>query len=380
MTDLSVKPYSNLKVPRIAVMGVGSSGSRAVAGLSGLPDKVAVAAVDTDSRLLSTLEVSEVVHIGENITQGLSAGGAVELGRQSVEKDSSGIRQKLRDVDLLILVGGLGGGTGSGALPVIARIAREANCMILAMISMPYEFEGTMKKGIAEEAMKRIRTYADAVIRISNERLMRRFEDEHSAELALAQSHQIICDGVGLLTRVVSNSGVCSLDFACIQTMLRNCDGFCNLALANASGDDRSTVLSEALLAHPLLGHVDPWASAEGVIVGLMGGPDLKLHEIEVVMKLLQEKLPNDVWFNYGVQIDPAASGELSGMVLMAEQWKESLVDSAGRRISARRDGQVELALEMVGKGKFSQVDPTIHKNQDLDVPTYIRRGIKLPR
>ncbi|MBN2685999.1 MAG: hypothetical protein JXR40_12020 [Pontiellaceae bacterium] len=381
MTDPSAKQFSNLHVPRILVMGVGSSGSRAVSGLSGLPEDVTITAVDTDSKLLSELEVGSFVHVGESITHGLSAGGAVELGRQSVEKDSSGIRRKLRDVDLVVLVGGLGGGTGSGALPVVTRIAREAGCLILAVVSMPFDFEGKMKKSAAEDSMKRVRTHADAVIRVSNERLLSRADADISVEDAFFRSHQVMRDGVGMLCRLISSVGVCSLDFACIHTMLKNCDGFCNLALGRAAGPNRAEAVAEALLTHPLLGNVEPWSRAEGVIVGVTGGSSLALSEIETIMKKIQGELPPEVWFNFGVLVDPDGGDELSAMVLLAEQWKEPLVDSAGRQIAVReRGGQAEFALETVGKGKFAHVNPTIHNNQDLDVPTYIRREIKLPR
>lgn len=381
MTDPSEKRFSTLHVPRTLVMGVGSSGSLAVSGLSGLPEEVMVAAVDTDSKLLAGLEIDHFICVGESITHGLSAGGAVELGRQLLEKDSSGIRRKLRDVDLVILVGGLGGGTASGALPVVTRIAREAGCLILAVVSMPFDFEGKMKKSAAEDSLKRVRTHADAVIRISNERLLSRADSDISAENAFSRSHQVVRDGVGMLCRLISSVGVCSLDFACIHTMLKNCDGFCNLALGRAAGPTRAEVVAESLLTHPLLGNVEPWARAQGVIVGITGGPSLTLREIETVMKKIQEKLPAEVWFNFGVLVDPDCGDDLSAMVLLAEQWKEPLVDSAGRQIAVRgRGGQAEFALETVGKGRFAHVNPTIYNNQDLDVPTYIRREIKLPR
>ena len=126
-------------------------------------------------------------------------------------------------------------------------------------------------------------------------------------------------------------------------------------------------------------------AKSAGILVGLTGGNDMKLSELETVMNRLQERVPEGVWVNFGVAIDPAFKGRLSAIVLVAEQWKEPLMDDArrqmgftfNRRLSAE---QGELPLETVGKGRFSNLDSTIHDGQDLDVPTYIRRGIKLPR
>ena len=380
MSDSLKMKDEALSAPRILVMGVGSSGCRAVAGLSADASGFSVAAVDTDSKVLSGMDPEHFIHIGDDVTHGFSAGGAVELGRQAVEKDSVGIRKMLRDVDLLILVAGLGGGTGSGALPVITRIAREAGCLIMAMVSLPFDFEGKMKRSVADEALKRVRTHADALIRVSNKRLVRRNDAEIPAEEAFSRSHQVICKASELLCKSLSRAGVCSLDFAAIHTMLRNCDGYCNLALGQAQGEKRAELLAEALLKHPLLGNVEPWSSAEGVVVALSGGTDTTMNEIQTVMDRILEKLPSEVWFNYGVMVDAECKDELSAVVLMAEHWKEPLVDSAGRQIVSDRNGQAEFTLEVIGKGEFDQAEPTIYNHQNLDIPTFVRRDIKLPR
>ena len=381
MVDKISQEPSGITVPRIMVMGVGSSGCYAVAGFSGRPLHVSLVAVDTDSRVFADMDSGNCIQIGDGITHGFSAGGAVELGRQSAEKDSMRIRKKLRNVNFLILVAGLGGGTGSGALPVIARIAREVGCLVLVMASVPFNFEGAMKKTVSEEAMKRIRTHADAVIRIPNERLLVRADADLPAEEAFSRSQRVMQDGAGLLCRLLAGRGVCGLDFSYIYTMLRSCDGFCNMALGQASGEGRAEAVAEALQKHPLLGHVNPWSGAAGVVIGLQGGPDLTMREIQTVVERVQSDLPEGVWFNYGVLIAPEYKGELAAVALLAEQWKEALVDRSGRPIRIRRPGdQAELPLELVGKSEFEQLEPTIYNNQNLDVPTYIRREIKLPR
>lgn len=367
-------------------MGVGSSGSRAISALRRLNPNLESLVVDTDTKVLEAMDAAHAIHLGASVTQGLSAGGDVELGRQSVEKDSSAIRQRLRSVDLLILVAGLGGGTGSGAVPVITRIAREAGTLVLAMVSMPFAFEGKKIAKVAEDSVKRIRTHADAIVRVPNERLVDRADVDLPVEQAFARSHQAMLDGIFSLWRMLSENGVCGLDFACIHTMLRNCDGFCNMAVTEGSGTDRAEKVAGNLLKHKLLGNGKLLGNAAGIIVGLTGGHDLRLSEIETVMTRIQEHLPDeDIWLNFGVAVAPEFEGRLSALVLVAEQWKEPLVDSAGRQMGFRfnpRQSQVqgELLLENVGKGEFAHVDATIHNNQDLDVPTYIRRDIKLPR
>lgn len=384
MNKTSTKPKRQvIAPPRILVMGVGSSGARAVAEMCQKNPGIDAVVVDTDTKVLGAIGVERILHVGESITRGLSAGGDVELGRQSIEKDSSGIRLQLRQIDLLMLVAGLGGGTGSGAVPVITRIAREAGALVLALVSLPFAFEGRKIGNIAEDALKRIRTHADAVVRIPNERLIDRSQAELPADQAFNLSHQIMEDAVYAIWRLLSKDGVCGLDFASLHTMLRNCDGFCHFASTDGSGKNRAKTVANTLLNHRLLGNGKLLSNAVGVIVGLTGGRDLKLSEVETVMNLIQEQLPTGIWMNFGLLVDTAFEGRLSAFLLVAEQWKEPLVDGAGRQTGSRlnpRLGQGELPLETVGKGEFTYVDPTIYNNQDLDVPTYVRRDIKLPR
>ncbi len=385
MSDATRAEQGRCAPPRMLVMGVGSSGVRAVEEMGRLNPEIDFVAVDTDKKVLEALALEHSLHVGETITRGFSAGGDVELGRQSIERDSSNIRKQLRQVDLLVLVAGLGGGTGSGAVPVIARIAREAGALVLCLVAMPFAFEGKKTARVAEEALKRIRTHADAIIRIQNERLVDRDETDLPAEQAFLRSHRLMADGVVSLSRMLARNGLCGLDFASIQTMLRNCDGFCHFACATGSGPDRTAAVLDGILDHRQLNKGKLLEVAAGVIVGLTGGPDLRLSEIETFMAGIQARLPGEVWLNLGVCIDPGFEGRLSATVLVAEQWKEPLVDSANRQLGLsfnRRPGfeQRELPLEATGKGEFAYADPTIHNNQDLDVPTYIRRDIKLPR
>ncbi len=348
------------------------------------PDFDAVV-IDTDAKVLEAMAMERIIHVGSAVTNGFSAGGDVELGRQSIEKDSSNIRKQLRRVDLLVIVAGLGGGTGSGAVPVITRIAREAGTLVMCMLTLPFVFEGKPVARKAEDALKKIRTHADAIIRIPNEMMVDRSDSSLPAEQVFARSHQLMMDGIFALWRMLSQNGICGIDFASIHTMLRNCDGFCHFASADGSGENRDAIVVDAILKHRLLNGGKVLGASAGILVGLTGGHDLKLSEIETVMSQVQEKLPVDAWVNFGVVIDPAFENRLSAIVLVAEQWKEPLMDDARRQMGFTFNRRLpleqgELPLETVGKGRFSNLDPTIHNSEDLDVPTYIRRDIKLPR
>ncbi len=385
MNDAASTAPRGISAPRILVMGIGSSGTQAVAGMCAANPGLNAVVIDTDTKVLEATTVERVLHVGVAVTNGFSAGGDVELGRQSIEKDSSGIREQLRQVDLLLIVSGLGGGTGTGAVPVVTRIAREAGTLVLCMLTLPFAFEGKPILAKAEDALKKIRTHADAIIRIPNEMMVDRADADLPMEQVFVRSQQLMKDGIFALWRLLSQNGIYGLDFACIQTMLRNCDGFCHFASAEANGADRGAAVAEGILKHRLLNRGKVLEQSAGLIVGLTGGHDLQLSEIETVMNRIQEKLPEDTWVNFGVATDPAFGNRLSAIVLVAEQWKEPLMDDARRQMGFAfnrhlSQGQGELPLETVGKGRFANLDPTIHDNQDLDVPTYVRRDIKLPR
>ena len=374
-----------LTAPRILLMGGGSSGARTVESVAAATPGLNRVVIDTDQKELESLRPEKIIHIGEAVTNGFSAGGDVELGRQSIEKSSAAIRSKLRPIDLLIIVAGLGGGTGSGAVPVITRLARETETLVLCLVTMPFAFEGQAIAGKAAEALKRIRTHADAIVRISNEMLVDRPDADLPLEDAFARSRKVATEGVAALWRMLSQTGVCGLDFACIHTMLRNCDGFCHFAAAETAGANRGPALAEEISTHRLLNNGKMLGRAAGIVVGITGGNDLRLSEVEQVMNQIQEKLPEDTWVNFGVVVDPAFDNRLSALVMVAEQWKEPLVDAANRQMGFTYNRRLsleqgELPLEAAGKGRFTNLDPTIHNNQDLDVPTYLRRSIKLPR
>jgi len=373
--------------PRILVMGIGSSGTNAVARMKSLNPELNAVVLDTDKKILSAcgMDPESLLHVGESVTRGFSSGGDVELGRQSITPESSRIRALLQPVNLLIIVTGLGGGTGTGAAPVIARLAREADTPVLCLTTMPFELEGKGIMNKAQEGLKKLRTYADAIVQVPNEMMLEKEEVDIPAEEAFARSQQVLTEAVFALWRLLAHTGIYNLDFACIQILLRHCDGFCHFASVDIAGENRGRTAADQLAGHPMLNKGKALKRAAGIIVGISGGQDLTMGEVQAVMKRLNEKLPDDAWTSIGVAIDPVFDGRLSVIVLVAEQWKEPLMDDERPQLGFSFDNNVsqeqgQLPFAPTKKGSFDNLEPTIHENEDLDVPTYIRRNIKLPR
>jgi len=371
--------------PQILVMGVGSSGANAVASMYRQDPELNVVVLDTDKRILATcgIDSEAILHVGESVTRGFSAGGDVELGRQSITPESSRIRSLLQPVDLLILVAGFGGGTGTGASPVLARLAQESDTAVLCLVTMPFEMEGKGVMNKAKEGIKKLRSYANAIVLIPNEMMLEKNENDIPVEEAYARSHKLLSNAVFSLWRLLAYTGICSLDFASLQILLRNCDGFCHFAEIEVAGEHRARAAVDRLNTHPLLGRV--LKKAVGVIVGIRGGKDLTINEMEIIMNRLYEKLPDDTWTNLGVAVEPEFNGRISIIVLAAEAWKEPLMKDDRQQLgftfdSGQNEEQGQLPFAPTRKGSFEGVEPTVHENEDLDIPTFIRRNIKLPR
>lgn len=368
------------RTPSFLLVGVGGSGCAAVKRVCEQLPFVPVLFIDTDNRSFEGISDDRIFSVGDNVTNGLSCGGDVELGRQSIEKEASRLRARFDAVDLLMIVTGLGGGTGTGATPVLIRIAREAQTQTLVLVSMPFAFEGKQRMNVAEDAIRRMRSNADAIVQLPNERLKREAAGGTS-EAAFAMSHQYMKDAAESLWYICSVNGQCGLDFASIHTLLRACDGFCHIASSEFSCPDKAEQASRALLEHPLMNRGLLLEGASGVIVSIHGNHELRIEEVEIIMEHLSNKLPDEAHINFGVSVDEKQIG-LKVVVLVTEAWKEPLVESEVSIFSSRSGfGQRELALGSSGnKGIFSGMNATVKNSEDLDVPTYLRKNIKLPR
>ncbi|MFL2859372.1 MAG: hypothetical protein ACJ0BW_01380 [Pontiellaceae bacterium] len=365
---------------RILIIGVGGSGCKAVKEVVKI-EKIPYLLIDTDAEELNNIEGDKFLLIGKSITNGLSAGGDVEIGRQAIEKDAIKIRSIFQSIDLIIITGGLGGGTASGSIPVLARLAREAGSQSMVLSSLPFIFEGKQKLLIAEESIKRMRSHTDAIIKFSNEKLKKKLKNEQ-AEIGYQVSHKFIKDAIESIWIICSKPSICGLDFSSIHTILRYCDGFCNFASVHCNEkENRSKFILSELMNHSLMNKGLLWKNAPGVIISIRGNKDLLLKEIEEIMEKIINEISDDAWINYGIQLDEKIEG-INVVALIAETWNESLIDSNDNLFDRNKEkyNQGTLNLKEYSKGVFSEMDPTVYNNEDLDIPTFRRRKIKLPK
>lgn len=367
---------------RILVLGLGGAGCSAIARIAPkAPDGMEFALIDCDVQTLETCAHIETrIAIGKGVTDGLSAGGDLETGRRCAETSLSQIETLLSGVDLLLVVAGLGGGLGSGAAPVIARIARNAGAHTLFFTILPFDFEGGVVRGKAHNSLRRLRTHADAIVQMPNKRIQP--DGDALFDDSMDRSGRIAAAGVIGLWRLLVHTGICNLDFADLHTMLHYCDATCRFSCASVTGENRAGELLNELRLHPLAGGGAIFEEAPGLIIGITGGEDLTMAEAEQIMKGV---VPDneECWVKMGVAIDPAFSGRISAMVLAAETWKQPLVDdgAGGLKAASGEEEQGELAGVLKPRSReFGGSERTIWRGEDLDLPTYLRRKIKLPR
>jgi cell division protein FtsZ len=365
---------------RILVLGLGGAGCNTIARIAPrAPEGMEFAVMDCDLQTLETCANIETrLAVGKALTDGMSTGGDLEVGRRCADNSASQIETILSGVDLLIVITGLGGGFGTGAAPVIARMARGFGAATLFFTILPFPFEGSMAQGKAHSAIRRLRTYADAIVQMPNALIQP--DGDALLEDSLERSGRTLASGVIGLWRLLAHTGICNLDFTSLQTMLSNCDAFCRFACATATGEGRTDALIDSLRTHPLVKDSAVFEKAPGMIIGITGGEDLKLSEIQQIVETLTPE-SEECWIKMGLAIDPAFTGRISAIVLAAEAWKEPLVDDGrGGLKPLAGDGKQGELPGLKRSRTFGGAERTIWDGEDLDIPTYIRRKIKLPR
>ncbi|HEY3862443.1 MAG TPA: cell division protein FtsZ [Verrucomicrobiae bacterium] len=408
----------------LKVFGIGGAGCNAAgfAFEAGFTD-CELLAVNTDSQSLEACAVPTRFVLGAGRTRGLGAGGDPDLGRAAAEEDVEKIRSFCAGADILFLLAGLGGGTGTGAAPVFARVARESGALVLAMVTLPFEFEGQRRQLQAHTGLQQLKTHADAVICLPNQKLFKMLDEKTSVPEGFEISNGLLVEGLRGIWRMLTQTGLINVDFAdlCAVTRGRHAASF--FATAEASGEKRVEQTVEKLLAHPLLDGGQVLNESDTLLVSIVGGPDVMMSEIHKLMEPLNRHSEN-AHIIFGAAIDPAFAGRVS-VTLIASRRREEEPLQPGRtalpdniesaqfldkeaperppsrfvapppalseedkaRIMRAQGGrsrkklsrlQKELPLEIVFKGRFEKSDPTIRNGEDLDVPTYIRRGVPL--
>jgi cell division protein FtsZ len=433
-TDPNALPERKL---RIKVFGVGGGGTNTIDRLllAGFLDEHAetkeldIFAVNTDTQALATSVVPTRINIGRELTQGYGAGGDPEIGEQAALEDREALDNALGGADIVFIATCLGGGTGTGASPVIANLAKAKGALTLAFVTLPFQFELEKRRQIALEGLAALKSCADAVICVPNDKLFHLVGEKTSFLDAFRQADDLLGQGVRGIWRVLNRTGMINLDFADVRAVLQDCHGDSVFGFAEASGENKAKEAVRLMLEGPLMKDCATLREADGLIISIIGGPDMTLAEVHRCMEQISKLAGADAHVIMGASIEEDFAGKMAIMLIAAarekcaaspaveaEPKKELVTIPASAPVAAKnkalhrwrkkqdaklnpnelanvepamahtllpkpsmpRPKQEMLDLGNQTRGRFDRAEPTIIDGEDLDLPTYLRKGVKI--
>lgn len=398
---------------RIKIIGVGGAGTNAVDRIK-LEDleQVHLTAIDTDSQVLASSPVEASFLLGKTITNGKSTGGSIEKGKLAAEADADYLRQIVSNVDLVFLLAGLGGGTGSGATPILADLAVDEGALVIAFVAMPFQREGTLRNARAKTALDALRRSCHAVITLPNDLIFKQVEESATLMEAFAMADKWIKLGVHSIWSMLFNTGLINVDFSTLQSALAEPGGKTLFGTGYGKGENAVQQALKDLENCPLL-HLPETGylkDTDQLIVNLTGGPDLTMAMVNKVMDAVSEKFGCRTSMVMGASIDGSFYNQLRITVMgtfrsVPKTKGYAPVPSASIApneppasfnkspatpaeepfrpfpLNPPRD-QKEFAFprQEDERGLFEKTQRNIHEGVDLDIPTYLRRGMKIAR
>jgi cell division protein FtsZ len=300
---------------KIRVVGVGGAGCNTINRIRELGIEGAeLIAVNTDAQDLLATKADKKILIGKKLTRGLGAGSNPKIGEQAAREQEDEIKKALEGTDLLFLTAGLGGGTGSGAAPVIAELAKKMDILTIAVVTLPFKLEGAHRWQNAMEALAKIEGNVDALIVIPNDKLLE-IAPNLPINLAFKLADEILANAIKNLTEVINKTGLVNIDFADIRTIIKD-SGYSLIGFGEADGNDRAKRAVEQALNNPLI-DADP-KGAERALLHIIGGKDFTLQEAEEVLKYLHENLAEDAKLIWGAHIDNNLDSKIKVMIVLA--------------------------------------------------------------
>jgi cell division protein FtsZ len=293
----------------IRVAGVGGAGLNAVdrmidAGIN----QVDFIAVNTDIQQLQMSDAATKIHIGSELTEGLGSGADPEIGRRAAEDGYDAIKRSLRGADMVFVTAGEGGGTGSGAAPVVARVAREVGALTVGIVTMPFKFEGSRRKKQADDGLQALREACDTLIVVPNDRLLEVLDKSTSMLDAFRIADDVLRHGVQGICDLITNPGLINLDFADVRTIMQD-SGSALMGIGYASGENRAKEAAERALRSPLI--ETEITGARGILLSIAGGDDLTLYEVNEAAEAVREAATDDTNIIFGATIDERLAGQM---------------------------------------------------------------------
>jgi len=355
---------SHAKDPVIKVIGVGGGGGNAVqhmvsAGIEG----VEYMCVNTDVQALKKMDVRTTMQIGASITKGLGAGADPGIGRQAALEDRERIQEAIEGANMLFITAGMGGGTGTGAAPIVSEVAREMGILTVAVVTKPFPFEGPRRMKVAQEGIDELSKHVDSLITIPNEKLLAVLGKDMSLLNAFSSANDVLFNATQGIAELITRQGLINVDFADVKTVM-SAMGMAMMGIGSASGQNRARESAEAAINSPLLEDID-LAGAKGVLVNITAGMNLSIGEFDEVGNTIRDFADEDATVVVGTVIDPEMDDEMRVTVVAT---------GLGRAKSQLQQPPVqeEPPMRLVANDR---PEAMVQDYKELDVPASIRKG-----
>ena len=411
-----------LEPERVKVIGIGGAGCNVLdrIALHERIDEGELLALNTDIRDLVSSVAQDKVQLGKQLTQGLGAGGDPELGEEAAQEATNEIKESLKDKSLVFICAGLGGGTGSGAAPIVAKLAKEAGAFVVGFVMMPFSFEGRRRLQQADNALSEMEKCTDALMTFENDRMGGLVVPKEGIQQAFAAADQIIGQSVGAIIKLVAQPGLIRIGMDDLLTALKNESSRCLFGYGQASGDNRAQEALKAALKNPLLDKGQMLNHSSSLIAYISGGESTTLFEVELLMNELSKYVNDDAHILFGVSSDQKQGDNLSLTIISSvgkaggsdtnsnEKGSESIIDKE----SSVSEGELpepfvdtdDIEVEETGeeteeeteeeesvaeqqdllpekksaRGRFDKAEPSVTDDgEDLDVPSFLRKKKK---
>lgn len=320
----------------IRVIGLGGAGSNAVDRMvQAGARRVDFVAANTDAQALERSEAAFKIVLGERLTKGLGAGGDPDVGAEAAERSRDELLDVIGDADLVFIAAGMGGGTGTGAAPVVARLARQRGALTIAVVTRPFTFEGNRRGNVAREGIKKLRKAVDTLVVVSNDRLLDVVNERVSLDIAFRIADEVLRQGIQGISELVTGPGLINLDFADVRSILKGAGGAL-ISIGHGDGVNKAEEAARMALGSPIL-DIKSVNGADGLLVNLTGGEDLTLAEVDSAMKLISRSTMPHAEILFGAVIDPKMEGRVQITLIAAGlslEGQEKMPSAANQGIS----------------------------------------------
>ncbi len=357
-------------VARIKVIGVGGGGCNAVnrmvvSGITG----VEFWAINTDAQTLVQAAAPNCLQIGQKLTRGLGAGGNPQIGQKAAEESREEIAAALGDTDLVFVTAGMGGGTGTGAAPIVAEVAKELGCLTVGVVTRPFTFEGRRRTTQADEGIEALQRSVDTLITIPNNKLLSVIDEQTPMNEAFLVADDILRQGVQGISDIITIPGLVNVDFADVRAVMADA-GSAMMGIGTGSGKSRASEAATMAISSPLL--ISTIEGAKGVVFNITGGSDLTLHEVNTAAEIIYEVVDPNANIIFGAVVDERMQGEIR-ITAIATGFSGDSLSSVGREVreAPARSAEVVPFKPQVDR---AEADMLGSNNGEPDIPEFLRR------